>query len=91
MLTQQRPLNSTSVTSYQEFPGSVSIYLAGNKVGTAAVLWVSELAGNDLKTAQALGLNHSCKCYRFDGQIYADFEMVKACVIGSHLAATAHW
>jgi hypothetical protein len=92
MLTQNRPLNSTTVTAFAvPHSPNLDIFLAGNKIGTIESLLVCDLHTDDRATAEALGLKGGDDCYLYDGQVYTNHGSATAQVVANHLAATAHW
>ncbi len=90
MLTQLRPLNSTTVT-LDNHPNRIGVLLAGNLIGNIEVDPVGGLSGTQYDTAKALGLDDRDKCYLFAQQVYLTVEQASAMVIGNYLASTATW
>ena len=92
MLTQLRPLNSTSIAlDFNPGNGGIGIILAGNLIGCVDVDPVWGLSGTQLSTAKALGLSSSDTCYIYQNQVYISIEAATAQVIGAYLASTAVW
>jgi hypothetical protein len=90
MLTQLRPLNSTTVT-LDNHPNGICVLLAGNLIGNIEIDPVWGLSGTQYATAKALGLSDTDKCYLFAQQVYRTVEQASAMVVGEHLASTATW
>jgi hypothetical protein len=90
MLTQTRPLNSTSVVIYLH-PNGFGVLLAGNLIGNVKTYPVWGLDGSAYDTAKALGLTDRDECFTYSNQVYSTIEQATAMVVGEHLASTATW
>jgi hypothetical protein len=90
MLTQTRPLNSTSVT-IDRHPNGYGVLLAGNLIGNVETYPVWGLDGSAYDTAKALGLTDRDECFTYSNQVYSTIEQATAMVVGEHLASTATW
>jgi hypothetical protein len=90
MLTQLRPLNSTTVT-LDNHPNGIGVLLAGNLIGNIEIDPVWGLDGTQYDTAKALGLSDTDKAFAYANQVYATIELATASVIADHLASTATW
>jgi hypothetical protein len=90
MLTQTRPLNSTSVV-IDRHPNSFGVLLAGNLIGNVETYPVWGLDGSAYDTAKALGLKDSDEAFIFNNRPYSTIEQATAMVIGEHLSSTATW
>jgi hypothetical protein len=90
MLTQTRPLNSTSVV-IDRHPNGYGVLLAGNLIGTFDEYPVWGLSGTQYDTARALELEDVDICYTYSNQVFSTIEQATAMVIGEHLSSTATW
>lgn len=90
MLTQTRPLNSTSVV-IDRHPNGYGVLLAGNLIGTFDDYPVWGLSGTQHDTAKALGLTDSDCAFIYSDRVYATAEQATAMIVGEHLASTATW
>jgi hypothetical protein len=90
MLTQLRPLNSTTV-EIDVHPNGYGVLLAGNLIGSFELFPVWGLTDTQYTSALALGLDVSDECYMFNGQVFITQAQAAANVIGEHLASTAVW
>ncbi len=90
MLTQTRPLNSTSV-EIDQHPNGYGVLLAGNLIGSFELYPVWGL-GNDLyRRAIDMGLDTADECYLCNGQIFITQAQASAQLVAEHLCATAVW
>ncbi len=91
MLTQLRPLHSTSVTIDRNHNGVHNVLLAGNHIGSFEMNPVWGL-GNDLyRRAIDMGLDTADECYLCNGQIFITQAQASAQLVAEHLCATAVW
>jgi hypothetical protein len=90
MLTQTRPLNSTSV-EIDQHPNGYGVLLAGNLIGSFELEPVWGLTGDLYRRAIDMGLDTADECYLYQGQIFITQAQATANVIGNYLASTAKW
>jgi hypothetical protein len=90
MLTQTRPLNSTSV-EIDVHPNGYGVLLAGNLIGSFELEPVWGLTGDLYRRAIDMGLDTADECYLYQGQIFITQAQAAANVIGNYLASTAKW
>ncbi len=90
MLTQSRPLNSTTVT-LDRHPNGIGVLLAGNLIGNIDVDPVWGLTGTMHDTAMALGLTNRDECFTVSNQVFSTIEQATAKIISAYLASTATW
>jgi hypothetical protein len=91
MLTQLRPLHSTTVEIESNHNGIYLVQLAGNHIGSFEMNPVWGL-GNDLyRRAIDMGLDTADDCYTIGGQIFITQAQAAAQLVADHLCATAVW
>lgn len=90
MLTQTRPLNSTSVV-IDRHPNGYGVLLAGNLIGTFEDYPVWGLSGVQYDTARALELEDVDDCYVCGDRVFVTQAQAAAHIVGDHLASTATW
>jgi hypothetical protein len=90
MLTQTRPLHSTTVT-IDRHPNGYGVLLAGNLIGSFEDYPVWGLSGVQYDTARALGLEDVDDCYVYGDRVFITQAQTIAHIVANHLAATATW
>jgi hypothetical protein len=90
MLSQNRPLHSTSVT-IDRHPNGYGVLLAGNLIGNFDSYPVWGLSGTQYDTARALELEDVDDCYVSGDRVFITQAQATAHIVGDHLAATATW
>lgn len=92
MLTQLRPLHSTSVTIDRNHDGVYFVSLAGNQIhGSFEMYPVWGLSGDQYHSAIALGLDPADECYICNGQVFITQAQCASQLVADHLADTAVW
>jgi hypothetical protein len=90
MLTQLRPLDSTTVTLDQHSNG-IDVLLADNLIGNIKVDLVGNLNGSTWDTAHALGLFNSDNAFLVGNQPFTTVDRAAAQVLADYLCSTATW
>jgi hypothetical protein len=91
MLTQLRPLHSTSVTIDHNHNGIHNVLLAGNLIGSFELCPVWGLENALYRRAIDMGLDPADECYLCNGQIFITQAQASAQLVAEHLCATAVW
>lgn len=91
MLTQLRPLHSTSVTIDRNHDGIHNVLLAGNHIGSFEMNPVWGLENTLYRRAIDMGLDTADECYLCNGQIFITQAQASAQLVADHLCATAVW
>jgi hypothetical protein len=91
MLTQLRPLHSTSVVIDRNHNGIYIVNLAGDHLGSFEMFPVWGLSGTQYDTALALGLDVADECYICNGQVFVTQAQAAAQLVANHLCSTAVW
>jgi hypothetical protein len=90
MLTQLRPLDSTTVTLDQHSNG-IDFDVADNLIGNIKVDLVCSLDGSTWDTAQALKLSNSDNAFLVGSQPFKTIDQAAAQVLADYLCSTATW
>ena len=90
MLTQLRPLNSTTVT-LDNHPNGIGVLLAGSIIGNIECDPVWGLTGTMHATALSLGLVNRDLCFTVAHQVFSTVEQATAQIVADYLASTAVW
>jgi hypothetical protein len=91
MLTQLRPLHSTSVTIDRNHNGIHDVLLAGNQIGSFEMNPVGGLGNELYRRAIDMGLDTADDCYICNGQIFITQAQAAAQLVANHLCDTAVW